>query len=109
MAPDTRLPKQQARAYALPGFDEYLLGYKDRSAVLAAAHADRVCPGGNGMFAPTMVVDGRVVGTWKRAIKKSSVAIEAMPFATLPKTARRAFDEAAARYAAFIGLHAALA
>ena len=109
MLPDIALAHEQARAFALPGFDEYLLGYKDRSAVLAAAHAEKVCPGGNGVFAPTIVVDGRVVGTWKRSIGKSSVEFAAFAFTTLNKAERRAFNEAAQRYAAFVGLPAALA
>ena len=45
----------------LPAFDEFLLGHKDRSAVLAARHATSVVPGGNGVFAPTVLVDGQVV------------------------------------------------
>lgn len=48
-------------AHALPGFDEYLLGYKDRSAVLDTANAAKVCPGGNGMFASTIAVDRKSV------------------------------------------------
>ncbi len=95
-------------AFALPGFDEYLLGYKDRSAVLDAAHADKICPGGNGMFASTIVINGRVAGTWKRTIKKSSIDIVATPFAPLKKAERRAFDEAAGRYASFMSLPATL-
>jgi len=58
-------------AHLLPGFDEYLLGYSDRSAVLDPADAQRICPGGNGMFSPTMVIDGHVTGTWKRTFKKA--------------------------------------
>ena len=34
--------------YLLPGFDEYLLGYKDRSAALDIHHAPKVVPGNNG-------------------------------------------------------------
>ncbi len=52
MPPDIAPPEVTA-AFALPGFDEFILGYKDRSAVLDAAHADQVCPGGNGMFVST--------------------------------------------------------
>ncbi len=48
----------------LPGFDEYLLGYADRSAVLAPEHARRIAPGQNGVFRPTVVDAGQVVGTW---------------------------------------------
>ncbi len=49
----------------LPGFDEFVLGYGERADVLDPEHADRIVPGGNGMFRPTVVRDGRVVGTWK--------------------------------------------
>ena len=42
--------------YLLPGFDEYLLGYSDRSAALDPAYAQRICPGGNGVFNPTIVI-----------------------------------------------------
>lgn len=51
----------------LPGFDELLLGYLDRTPTLAPEHAHAVCPGGNGMFRNTVVDDGRVIGTWTRA------------------------------------------
>lgn len=91
-------------AFLLPAFDEYLLGYKDRSAVLAAEHAGKVVPGGNGMFLPMMVQNGRVVGTWKRKLKKRSVSIEYAPFGKLKKADTAAFDIAARRYGEFLGL-----
>ena len=106
LPPDIVAPKNVPTAFALPGFDEYLLGYKDRNAVLDAAYAEEVCPGGNGVFAPTIVIDGRVVGTWKRTIKKAAIEIVATPFTALNKSERHAFNEAAERYAAFMGLPA---
>ena len=54
-------PDQPARRTAspsvhlLPGFDEYMLGYQDRSAALDPQHAQKIVPGGNGMFMPTLV------------------------------------------------------
>jgi hypothetical protein len=51
----------------LPGFDEFVLGYGERAEILDAAHADRIVPGSNGIFRPTIVQGGRVVGTWKWA------------------------------------------
>ncbi len=51
----------------LPGFDEFVLGYGERADVLDPEHADRIVPGGNGMFRPTVVRGGRVVGTWRWA------------------------------------------
>jgi hypothetical protein len=64
----------------LPGFDELLLGYRDRSAVLDPAHADRVVPGGNGMFKATVVSHGQVVGTWRRPTRAGATAPDATPF-----------------------------
>lgn len=58
--------RAEARTTALlPGFDEFVLGYGDRSAVLDPAFAERIVPGKNGMFLSTVVVDGRIVGTWR--------------------------------------------
>ncbi|TFV52724.1 winged helix DNA-binding domain-containing protein [Blastococcus sp. TF02A-35] len=58
--------RDEARAVRLlPGFDEFVLGYADRSAVLDPEFAERICPGRNGVFAPTVVAGGRVAGTWR--------------------------------------------
>lgn len=62
--------------FLLPGFDEFLLGYADRSAVLDPAFAERIAPGGNGMFRPTVVHDGQVVGTWRWARGSGEVEVE---------------------------------
>jgi hypothetical protein len=58
--------REEARGTVLlPGFDEFVLGYGDRSAVLDPAFATRIAPGANGIFQPTVVAGGRVVGTWR--------------------------------------------
>ena len=66
--------------HLLPGFDELVLGYADRSMTLPAEHADRVVPGGNGVFRPTVVDDGVVVGTWRAAGTGARRRLEAEPF-----------------------------
>lgn len=93
-----------ATVYLLPGFDEYLLGYADRSASLAAEYAARVVPGGNGVFMPTIISDGRVVGTWKRTFRKGAMTITPQPFTTLTTAEHDAFAVAAQRYGAFLGM-----
>lgn len=104
MSPDIAPSQSKASAFALPGFDEYILGYQDRSNVLASQHAEKICPGNNGMFASTIVVDGQVVGTWKRSFKKSGIEMVATPFAAMKKKEQLNFAEAAARYGHFMGL-----
>ncbi|MGB8353315.1 MAG: winged helix DNA-binding domain-containing protein [Chthoniobacteraceae bacterium] len=89
--------------YLLPGFDEYLLGYKERSAVLELRHAQKVVPGSNGIFLPTLMIDGRIAGTWKRAVKKNAVVITISPFATVKKIEKK-LAAAAGRYSRFTGL-----
>jgi hypothetical protein len=37
------------------------------------------------IFKPTMVLDGRVAGTWQRTIKKKSVEITTAPFVKMKK------------------------
>lgn len=104
MPTDISISKETPGAFALPGFDEYLLGYKDRSAVLDAAHAEKVCPGGNGMFFSTIVIDGRVVGTWKRVIKKVEIEITATAFTSLSQADKKRFAVAAKRYGEFLAM-----
>ena len=93
-----------ATLHLLAPFDEYLLGYRDRSAVLDPLHATKVNPGNNGMFSPTIMVGGRIVGTWKRVIKRNAVVITSHPFDTLAEDELDAFAAAAEEYAAFLGM-----
>lgn len=83
--------------HLLPGFDEYLLGYKERSAVLDAEYAGRITPGGNGVFKPMVVSDGRIIGTWQRG----DAGLAPEPFTTFSRAETRALTAAAARYSAF--------
>lgn len=95
-------PLPGARAvHALPGFDENLLGYTDRSAALAPEHAQLIVPGNNGVFKPTIVVGGRVVGTWTRTEKPGAIHVTALPFAALSVSQESAIARAIARYGRF--------
>ena len=82
--------------FLLPGFDEFVLGYGDRSAVLDAEFADRIVPGGNGMFRPTVVHDGRIVGTWGGTGRGAARTVSAVPFTAFADEATRAIASAAA-------------
>lgn len=66
----------------LPGFDEVILGYADRTPNLAAEHADRIVPGGNGVFRSTVLSGGQVVGTWRHSGRPSARRIDTTPFTT---------------------------
>ncbi|WP_346539879.1 winged helix DNA-binding domain-containing protein [Micromonospora sp. DPT] len=89
---------------ALPGFDEYLLGYKDRTLMLDPAHRQAVVPGGNGVFQSTIVRGGRVVGTWKRTIGRTRVSVTVRQLTPFDDSMRARVEAALTRYADFLGL-----
>ncbi len=82
--------------HLLPGFDEFVLGYGRRDDVLDPAFADRIIPGGNGVFRPTVVVGGRVVATWKDT-KRARVRLEVDAFRPLAARTAAAVERAHAR------------
>lgn len=88
---------------ALPGFDDLLLGYADRAAQLGGVPETAVVPGGNGVFRSTLVLDGRVVGTWKRTLRARAVDVEAHDLTGMGVRARRRCERALQPYAAFLG------
>jgi hypothetical protein len=93
----------RAAAHLLPAFDEYIIGYRDRSAVLDQRHTQEVLSS-NGIFYPAMLIDRRVRGTWRAAKKKNEVTVEARPFSRLTPDELLSLREASALYQRFIGL-----
>jgi hypothetical protein len=92
-------------AYLLPAFDEYLVAYQDRSAMLDPRHARHHNAGG-GMLSPVVVVGGRVVGTWRRTLARKGVTVSLALFETPAAGDRARIAAAAERYGAFLGLEA---
>jgi hypothetical protein len=89
--------------HLLPSFDEYLVAYKDRSEAVEARFSKQVI-GINGLFNASLVIDGRIVGTWKRSIDKAGLTVELSPFRVLLKKELNSLGKAARRYGDFIGL-----
>ncbi|MGH3703514.1 MAG: winged helix DNA-binding domain-containing protein [Agromyces sp.] len=101
-APSTSAAPSSAPSsrHVLAAFDEYFLGYGDRTAFCSEADALRVVPGKNGLFLPILVADGEVVGTWRRAPeRKGTTSIEVARFRGRPAVSR--FRPAFQRWAAF--------
>ncbi|MEV4350696.1 winged helix DNA-binding domain-containing protein [Actinoplanes sp. NPDC049596] len=103
MAPGS-LDKSGDEWLALPGFDEYMLGYKDRSLMATTDQIAAIIPGGNGVFQSTLVRGGRVMATWKRTITAKGVTVVVNPLVTFTAKDRRAAEGALAVYAAYLGL-----
>ena len=81
------VPDGEPRPTLLGHWDTLLLGYRRRDAFLDPSHARAVQAGG-GILRPIVLVDGRVVGTWR--LERGTVRVE--PFGTLPRGSRAGLD-----------------
>lgn len=77
-----------SRPLLLPGFDEFILGYRDRLFAMTQDVHERLVPGNNGMFRRPAISGGRVVGTWKRGGPPSRRCFELEEFAAIPDRTR---------------------
>ncbi len=59
----------------LPAFDEILISYKTREASILIEHQSKAFTN-NGIFKPVILENGKVIGTWKRTVKKDHAKIE---------------------------------
>lgn len=94
-------PRRAAGAdavHALPAFDEYYISYADRTRVCDERHLAAIGPGKNGMVRPTIVQDGRVVGTWAHAAASRGAPAELFD----PDADAEGVASALARFAHFV-------
>lgn len=97
---DAAAPSRSRAVHLLPAFDEYLIGYRDRTPVLDAAQTRRVFSV-NGLVAATAIVDGRVAATWKRTAADGGVVFD--PLRPLTDAEHAALLRAAQRWRRFLG------
>ena len=88
--------------YLLPAFDEFLISYKNRSAVIAAEDHKKAISE-NGIFRPVVLVNGQISGLWKRTFKKDTTVIQTEYFRAHNKTEERLMAHAADLFGHFSG------
>ena len=103
---ETAIP-DSPRAFLLSIYDEYTIAYHDRSDISDARDIERMIVMGNALTA-VIVLNGKVAGTWKRAMKKDSVEIRLSPFRKLENDEQDAVESEVARYGKFFGMPAVI-
>jgi len=103
-----KTPTKGCTALLLPNYDEYLIAYKDRGAVVDSARAANIVARSNGAFPHHLVIDGRLAGSWTRTIKGPSVLIEVAPYNKLTPVQSRAVMSAVDCYGEFLAIPASL-
>jgi len=96
----TSIAIPSSTAFLLPPFDEYTVAYQDRT----AAHPLGNTPETEYGIGANILIDGQIIGIWKRTIQKSAVLIEAAPFTAMTAAEKQAFRKAAYEYGRFLGM-----
>lgn len=94
-------------ALLLSIYDEYTIAYRDRSDISEGRDIERMISLGNALTA-VIILNGRVAGTWKRALKKNTVEIRLNPFRKFDEDEKGALESEVSRYGKFLGIPAAL-
>jgi hypothetical protein len=103
--PSARPGRHSARrgtpiAHLLPIYDEYLVAYRDRTAV---PHGPATVRAGDRpvLFQHAILIDGQVAGTWRTPARARNGAISIVPLRRLQRDERDAIDQVAERYRQF--------
>ena len=91
-------------AHLLPNYDEYFIGFKDRSAIGKVAKQAGIRSDDPSFLAHVIVLDGQLVGGWRRTLKNDAVQVEFLLITKLTKAQEQAVERAVNQYGAFLGL-----
>lgn len=98
---DAKLTKKHQSTFLMPDYDEYGMGYKDRSAIKTT----KALPywGSNGIpYSHWLVVDGTIEGTWEKVVQKKTVSVQTTPFSSFTKAQEKKVLAAVKKYESFI-------
>jgi len=98
---ELRMESKSPMVNILPIFDDFLLGYKDRGASIDSRTKNILKPK-HGIFSPTIIINGVVVGTWKRKIEGETVSVKFDLFKKLDDTEYEALNLEIIRYSEFL-------
>lgn len=90
-------------ALLLSIYDEYTIAYKDRGDISDARDIERMISMGNS-FSSVIILNGRVAGSWNRALKENTVEIRLNPFRKFNNDEQKALELEVARYGRFVGI-----
>lgn len=96
--------EKSPKAHLLPNYDEYFIGFKDRSAIGEVARRSNLPENSPALIAHVIILDSQIVGGWKRTLTKEAVVVELGLITNLTKTEKQAIADAATRYGKFLDL-----
>lgn len=100
--------QNEPAVHLLPGFDEFIIAYKDRTASLPVAHTKKIV-NINGIFRPAVVVNGQVKALWKRSLQQDKVVVEVEYFEAGKRPAKKLLEQAVEKIGRFYDKKAEIA
>ena len=101
---DFELPsKASAAAHLLPNYDEYFIGFKDRSAIGQRLGHSVLVTGGNALIAHVVAIDGQRVGGWRRGFDKLRTVLRFELLVKLKRKEHSRLKRAVERFAEYTG------
>jgi len=92
------------RAFLLPNYDEYFIGFKDRSAIGEFIKQGDFSGFESALMGNVLILNGQIIGGWKRTLGKNEVLVEITLIPKLGKTEKSLIAEAAGRFGRFLEL-----
>ncbi len=88
--------------HLLPNYDEYLVAYRDRDTVVELSKRAAPDPRGGDVFGHSVLIEGRVAGSWTRTATREAVTVDVVSYRRLNPLERGAVSAAAQRYGRFL-------
>jgi winged helix DNA-binding protein len=96
------MPKASSSAQLLPNYDEYFIGFKDRSAIGQLLRAKRVKNATSALQGHIITLDGQIVGGWKRSVAGKGAAVYLDLLTRLTRAEQAAIAAEASRLGEFL-------
>jgi len=94
---------EKALPCLLPKYDSLLLGHKDRTRIISDEHKQRVFKPKAGDIAATVLINGRIAGTWRHKKTKRLLTIMITPFEKIAKEDLKEIEHEAKDLSRFMG------
>lgn len=97
-----KLTAKHQSTFLMPDYDEYAIGYKDRTEIFGERKSTDNTKTSNLVFYHTLIVDGVAAGTWQKKMGKNKTAVEIKLTTALSKAKQQAVAKAIKKYVSFI-------
>lgn len=99
---DRRPARRASSAHLLPNYDEYFIGYRDRRAIGVRLGSTSPVMVTSALVPHVIVVDGQLVGTWKRTLTGAGVTVTLRYLTRVTEPERRRVVKAARAFGDYL-------